>query len=93
LAVAVEFRDAKTEPGAKICSKDVYNLAVPSLSRRVGRRVELAALPGRSMGKARSSPIPSIYPVDSVIVPIEIPGFCRGRPMGKIVNHGDFRID
>jgi hypothetical protein len=70
-----------------------FSSATPPARKLIAGSTALAALPGRSMGKIRSSPIPSIYPVDSVFVPIEIPGFCRRRPIGKIVNHGDFRID
>ena len=36
-AVMAEFRPLNV-PRAEICSKDVYNVAVPSLSRNVGRR-------------------------------------------------------
>ena len=43
--------------------------------------------------KALSFLTQPIYPVDSPSEPIGNPGFCRGMPMGNIVNYGDFRID
>jgi hypothetical protein len=65
LAGVAEFRAAQLPPGAEICSKDVYNVAVPSLSRKVGRQQPWPEqmLPMRR--KASSSFTHPIYPVDS----------------------------
>ena len=59
--------------------------------QREGSLSSRMALP--SDRKKHSNLDQPIYPVDSPSEPIANPGFCRGLPMGNIVNYGDFRIE
>jgi hypothetical protein len=81
---------------AKPCGKDVYSVAVPFLSRNLVTQRGTALRRGYSgpiHAKACLFPARSLYPKDSGNDRNGIPGFYQSVPAGKIMNHGDFRIE